>query len=594
MKELEFPFDASAILQKKKKIRRELLARGVPLIKKRIAVLGGYTTSDILQILELFLLDQGIEPVFYESEYNQYYQDAMFPGKELSAFHPDIIYVCTCNRNVSALPGLRDKPEQIEEMLQSEYARFTGMWDHLRETFHCPILQNNMEMPLYRLLGNRDAWDVHGAVHYLTKLNLLFAEYAGAHESFYLVDINYLSSDYGLQKWSDPFYWHMYKYAVNVNAIPYLAFNVSNIIKSLFGKNRKGLVLDLDNTLWGGVIGDDGVENIELGQETSVGQAYLEFQKYLKVQKDLGILLNVDSKNDEINALAGLRHPSGVLRPEDFIVIRANWEPKDRNLAEISDELSLLPESLVFVDDNPAERHIVKEQIPGVAVPEIGEIYQYIVNIDRNGYFETTVFSGDDLDRNEMYRSNVQRHLQEKRFPDYHAYLKSLNMKAVIRSFEPMVLSRVAQLTNKSNQFNLTTRRYTKDEIEQMTQRRDILTLYGRLSDCFGDNGVVSVVIGRLEEHICHIDLWLMSCRVLKRDMEFAMMDTLVVRCRRNGINRILGYYYPTAKNGMVRDFYANQGFTKIREDAEGNTVWEYVIPETAKKRQDVIEIETD
>ena len=594
LKELEYPFDASAILQRKKKLRRELLAQKTARLPKRIAILGGYTTSDIRQILELFLLDQGIEPEFYESEYNQFYQEAMFPEEELLGFHPDIIYVCTCNRNVSRMPGLRDNPEQIEEMLRSEYERFCGMWDHLRENFHCPILQNNMEMPVYRLMGNRDAWDVHGAVHYLTRLNLLFAEYAGAHESFYLVDINYLSADYGLRQWSDPFYWHMYKYAVNVNAIPYLASSVSNIIKSLFGKNKKGLVLDLDNTLWGGVIGDDGVENIELGQETSVGQAYLEFQRYLKAQKDLGIVLNVNSKNDESNALAGLRHPSGVLRPEDFIVIRANWEPKDRNFEEIADALSLLPESLVFVDDNPAERHIVREQIPGVAAPEIGEVYQYIINLDRNGYFETTVFSGDDLERNEMYRSNAQRRMKEKQFPDYHAYLRSLEMKAEIRAFEPMVMARVAQLTNKSNQFNLTTRRYTKDEIEQLWQQPDRLTLYGRLSDCFGDNGVVSVVIGRLEGDTCHIDLWLMSCRVLKREMETAMMDVLFIKCRDRGIRRVLGYYYPTAKNGMVRDFYAHQGFTKIREDADGSTLWEYVIPERPEARQDVIRIETD
>ena len=184
--------------------------------------------------------------------------------------------------------------------------------------------------------------------------------------------------------------------------------------------------------------------------------------------------------------------------------------------------------------------------------------------------------------------------MKEKQFPDYHAYLRSLEMKAEIRAFEPMVMARVAQLTNKSNQFNLTTRRYTKDEIEQLWQQPDRLTLYGRLSDCFGDNGVVSVVIGRLEGDTCHIDLWLMSCRVLKREMETAMMDVLFIKCRDRGIRRVLGYYYPTAKNGMVRDFYAHQGFTKIREDADGSTLWEYVIPERPEARQDVIRIETD
>lgn len=201
----------------------------------------------------------------------------------------------------------------------------------------------------------------------------------------------------------------MYKYALNVNAIPYLAFNVANIIKSVFGKNKKGLVLDLDNTLWGGVIGDDGVENIALGQEVAEGQIYSEFQNYVKEQTQLGVILNIDSKNDPENAKAGIEHPDSAFCMEDFIEIKANWEPKDQNFREIAEDLNLLPESLVFVDDNPAERSIVEQNLEGVCAPEIGDARDYIRILDRNGFFEATILSEDDQKRNEMYRANADR-----------------------------------------------------------------------------------------------------------------------------------------------------------------------------------------
>jgi FkbH-like protein len=383
----------------------------------------------------------------------------------------------------------------------------------------------------------------------------------------------------------------MYKYAMNVNAIPYLAFNVANIIKSIYGKNKKGLVLDLDNTLWGGVIGDDGVDNLRLGSEESEGQVYSEFQRYVKEQAQLGVILNIDSKNDEANALAGLNHPDSELHRDDFVCIKANWEPKDRNFREIAGETNLLPESLLFIDDNPAERHIVTEQLPGVVAPEIGEVHQYIQNIDRGGYFEVTAFSADDAKRGEMYKENAKRAELQASFENYRDYLLSLEMKGVIMAFEPIYMARIAQLTNKSNQFNLTTRRYTQAEIEEIAGNADYITLYGKLIDRFGDNGVVSVVIGHKVGDECRIDLWIMSCRVLKRDMEFAMMDTLAEKCREAGLQTIRGFYYPTAKNAMVKDFYALQGFTKVSEDEKGNSEWRLEI-EGYKQKNKVISLE--
>ena len=593
MRELEYPFDEGWIITNRRKIKKQLIESGSNFIEKKIAVLGGSTTSNIIQIVELFLLNQGIKASFYESEYGKYYEEAVFGNEELRKFKPDIVYIHTTNRNIVTYPVMSDSEKDIDDIITAEMQKFTTVWEHISREYECPIIQNNFEMPLYRLLGNKDASDIHGAVNFLTRLNAEFYKYAQSHKDFFICDINYISADYGLKAWSDPFYWHMYKYALNVSAIPTLSFNVANIIKSIFGKNKKGMVLDLDNTLWGGVIGDDGVDNIKLGSETSAGQVYSEFQQYVKAQKQLGLLLNIDSKNDEENALAGLRHPDSKLSVEDFIEIRANWEPKDKNFQEIARELNLLPESLVFVDDNPAERHIVTEQIPGVSAPEIGESHQYIVNIDRNGFFETTYLSGDDLKRNAMYQENVKRAKAQATFSDYGEYLDSLEMKAVIKPFESLYMARIAQLTNKSNQFNLTTKRYTQAEIQAISNNNDYLTLYGKLEDKFGDNGVVSLCIGHLIDRICHIDLWLMSCRVLKRDMECAMLDSLVERCKMRGITEIRGYYYPTAKNGMVRSFYNDMGFEKLSENGSGSS-WSLDIRNLYTNKNKHIQVEVE
>lgn len=594
MKELEYPFDGTMIMQKKRKLRRQLLDiidKNGGGIAKKIAILGGSTTNDIKLSLELFLLNQGIKPSFYESEYNQYYQDAMFPNTELENFAPDVIYIHTSNRNITSYPQLIDSAEVVDGLIDAEIAKFSQMWDRLSEIYHCPIIQNNFEMPFYRLLGNKDASDIHGAVNFLTRLNLKFYEYAQTHSNFYICDINYISADYGLKSWSEPFYWHMYKYAMNVAAIPTLAFNVANIIKSLFGKNKKGFVVDLDNTLWGGVIGDDGVDNIAVGPETSVGQVYSEFQSYLKAHKQLGLVLNIASKNEHENAIAGLKHPDSILKEDDFIFIKANWDPKDRNFAQIAKDLNVLPESLVFVDDNPAERHIVSAQLPNVQAPEIGEVHNYIQVLDHSGFFEVTTLSKDDLKRNAMYKENAQRQALQASFTDYKDYLLSLNMQAEIRSFTPIYMQRIAQLTNKSNQFNLTTKRYTQAQIEQIATNPEYITIYGKLIDRFGDNGVVSVAIGHVVGENCHIDLWLMSCRVLKRDMEFAMMDAMVKECLKRGVKTIYGYYLPTAKNAMVRNFYELQGYEKSNEKDDGSTEWKLDINEQYQDKNHVIKV---
>ena len=585
---LTCPFDPQTILKKRRTIRRELLSDGSRRIEKKIAVLGGSTTHDIISALELFLLDFGIEPVFYESEFGLYYEDAMF-GAELEEFAPDLIFVHTSRRNITDLPQAGDTEAAVNGRLDAVYAHFETMWERLRERFACPVIQNNFELPFYRLLGNRDAWDFRGHTNFVTRLNARFYEYAASHKDFYLNDIHYLSADYGLLKWSDPLWWHMYKYCLCLDAVPAFSYNVACIIKSIYGKNKKALVLDLDNTLWGGVVGDDGVDGIEIGHETSMGQVYSEFQAYLKELKSYGVMLNVNSKNDEENARAGLSHPEGTLKPDDFICIRANWQPKDLNFTGIAEELNILPESMVFVDDNPAERAIVTGQIPGVCAPELDTPEHYITAIDRCGFFEVTELSADDLSRNEMYKANAERARLQKSFANYEEYLLSLDMHAAIRPFEPVYLARITQLTNKSNQFNLTTRRYTESQMQEIAEDKNHITLYGKLTDKFGDNGVISVVIGRVNGAVLDIELWLMSCRVLKRNMEHAMLDALVEKAREAGVTTLRGYYYRTAKNGMVRDFYRDFGFTQVSSDGD-DTVWELPL-ETYENKNTVIRV---
>ena len=589
--ELQYPFDSEFILKKSKSLKRRLMEENTARIKKKIAVLGGSTTHDVVRILELFLLNQGIEPEFYESEYGMYWEDAMFGNEELNAFAPDMIYIHTSLRNLRSFPGPSESREAVEEKLAAEYGRFETMWEKLAQERQCPVIQNNFEYPYFRLMGNQDGADIHGRTYYVNEMNRRFAAYAQEHQNFFINDINYQSAVYGLDEWSAPEYWHMYKYSLCLKAIPWLAHNVANIVKSVFGKNKKSLVLDLDNTLWGGIVGDDGPENLEIGQETNMGQVFAEFQSYVKLLKDYGVMLNVASKNEEENALAGLNHPAGVLRPDDFLLIKANWEPKSLNIEQIAQQLNILPDSLVFADDNPAEREIVRQQTAGVTAPEIGRPEDYIRVLDRGGYFEVTSLSDDDRKRNEMYQANLKREQQQASFADYADYLRSLEMTGVVRPFEPVYMGRIAQLTNKSNQFNLTTQRFTQAQIEQMAADEKYITLYGKLADKFGDNGVVSVVIAEKDGDCAHIRLWLMSCRVLKRDMELAMLDGLAERCLAEGISTLYGYYYPTAKNNMVREFYGQLGFERISEDEAGNTGWKLSLTGYENKNH-VIEVE--
>lgn len=589
MDELTYPFNVENIIRNKKRLKKELLVQDIKL-EKNIAILGGSTTSEVKNMLELFLLNYGIKPNFYESEYNMFYEDALFGNPELDNFKPDIIYIHTNVRNILDFPSVLDTEGDIDLKYNKVITKYKSIWDKLLEKFDCLLIQNNFEYPGLRLLGNKDVSDIHGGVNFINRVNEYFYEYARNNDRFYINDINYVSACFGLDEWLNDFYWYMYKYAVSVPAIPYLAFNLAKIIKSLYGKNKKAIAVDLDNTLWGGVIGDDGVEKLNVGVEIPSGQVYYYFQKYLNDLKSLGVILNVVSKNNEDIALVGLNHQENFLHQKDFIKIKANWNPKNVNIMNIAKELNIGADSFLFIDDNPAERKIVKDYIKGIAAPDIKNPEDYIKLIDRNGYFEVTVLSEEDLKKNDLYKANLKREELESTFENYEEYLYSLKMKAEIREFKPIYLERISQLTNKSNQFNLTTKRYTLADIEAIQESSEYITLYGRLSDIFGDSGVVSIVIGHINGDVLDIDLWIMSCRVLKRDMEIAMMDELIKAAEEKGIKTIHGYYYPTNKNKMVENFYDNQGFKIINEDELHNK--EYILDVNSYEvRNKVIEV---
>jgi FkbH-like protein len=460
-------------------------------------------------------------------------------------------------------------------MLDAQMDHLRAVWNGLQSSVGCQIIQNNFELPALRVLGHLDSTAHGGAVHFVNQLNLRLAAEARQNPRLLVHDIATLAATMGLDRWYAADRWFSYKIATTPEATITLAHSLAALVGATLGRTRKCLVLDLDNTLWGGVIGDDGVDHIVLGQETARGEAYIAFQQYCRRLRERGILLAVCSKNDDAIARTGFGHGDSVLALSDFAAFRANWEPKSDNIKSIAEELNIGLDSLVFVDDNPAERALVAAQLPSVAVPDVGtEVADFPRIIDGGRYFEIVSLSAEDLRRTELYAANAQRATQAGAFANYGEYLDSLEMSAEIERFSPANLDRITQLTNKTNQFNLTTRRYTQAEIERIANDPAYIGLSGRLVDTFGDNGLVSVVIARVDGASVEIDLWLMSCRVLKRGMEEAMLDALVDCARDTLAGRLVGKYLPTPKNGMVKDHYPRLGFDAEHVGDDGSGQW--------------------
>jgi len=363
--------------------------------------------------------------------------------------------------------------------------------------------------------------------------------------------------------------------------VPLYADYVCRTIAALTGRSRRCLVLDLDNTLWGGVIGDDGLSGIQVAQGDAAGEAFLDFQRYCLSLRQAGILLAVSSKNeDETARLPFRQHPEMLLREEHFAVFQANWNDKPTNLKAIATELSLGLESLVFVDDNPFERELVRKTLPQVAVPEMpSDPALYSRTLSAAGYFEAVAFSSEDQNRAAYYEGNARRASLQQQVSDLESYLASLEMEIWFRPFDSTGRERIAQLINKSNQFNLTTRRYTEAEIAQMEASDQFFTLQVRLKDTFGDNGMISVVICRkVSKEEWEIDTWLMSCRVLSRRIENMVLKELLTHAAERGIRLLRGFYLPTDRNKLVERHYANLGFDLRAEHADHSTEWELAV----------------
>ena len=541
--------------------------------------MGGSTTKLIKENLEIFLKDRNLDPKFYESDYNQFYYEGIKPSKTLKKFNPNFIYIHTSSLNIDEFPEVESKKKQSEKLIENTFNKYRSIWTNLSKNFDCNIIQNNFEMLSLTSLGNLDSSKHYGKINFITKLNLKFFEYSNKVNNLIIQDINLISAQYGLDKWHDDSFYFNYKYALNHEAIPTLTKNITKIIESQIGKSKKCLLLDFDNTLWGGVIGEIGWKNIQIGNDSALGQVYLRFQKYVFELMSKGVILAGCTKNDNDVALSGFKNDSNILKKKHFSIIKANWENKAKNIMEISKELNIGLDSMVFIDDSKFERELVKKQLPMVEVPNIGDDPEkYIFYLDREKYFENSKLSNEDLQRTSFYKTNIERENDQNNFKDYNEYLKSLKMKSNLKSFKNENIDRIYQLINKTNQFNLTTKRMNINETKNIIDNSNFLTFAGNLNDKFGENGIVTILIVKIKKNKVEIIQWLMSCRVFNRGLEFAIFDQLISWCKNNSILTIQGLYIPTKKNFIVKNFYKNLGFNKINRN-NNNTIWEFKIP---------------
>lgn len=573
------------LIRKRKSLRRELLERH-NLLEVRVAILGGSTTDEVADFLEVLLLDEGIRPVLYQSQYNRYFEEAVVDPVYLIEFRPEIVYVCTSSASIQKWPPRDASESDLNEYVFAEISRFVAIWNSLRNRIGCVVIQNNFELPPYRLLGNLDCASAGGQARFTNRINEELAQQAGLRPELFINDLNSIAATVGLSRFHDAKRWFAYKLISTPEGSLAIAKSVAAIIRSIYGRSRKCLVLDLDNTLWGGVIGDDGPDKIKIGKGTAEAEAYTAFQEYCLRLRERGVILAVCSKNSEHMAKEGFAHPDSVLRLSHFTCFKANWEPKPENLKSVAAELNIGLDSLVFVDDNPAEREFVSTELPEVVVPDVGnDILNFISVLEEGRYFEAVALSREDLNRAQQYEANARRLQERSQFESHEDYLDSLDMTAEIAPFKPVYLERIVQLINKTNQFNLTSRRYTFAEIEKITTDDNYVTLYAKLSDKFGDNGLISVIIGRRERKSLSVDLWLMSCRVIGRGVELAMLDSLVETCQQRGITEIYGHYLRSGKNNVVSDHYAKVGFERISNNGYNDSVWRLVVAADSVRR---------
>jgi len=540
----------------------------------RLAVLGSSTLAHLQAGIRVAGLRRHIHISTYENEYGQYLQELLDPRSALHAFAPTVVLFAFDAHHLVRGIHAAFSAADAEAALTASLAGLRQCWTLARAAFSCPVLQQTSLDVFYPLVGSNEHRLPGSRSAFIARLNAalrLQADAAGVD----LVALDDAALRDGMRTWHDPALWHRSKQEVTPARAPSYGELVARVIAARQGRSYKCLVLDLDNTLWGGVIGDDGLDSIVLGQGTALGEGFASVQAYAKELARRGIILAVCSKNDESTALEPFeKHPEMVLRRSDIACFRANWQDKAANIRAIAKELNIGLDAMVFLDDNPFERNFVRAQLPMVAVPELPEDEPALVPgiLAAAGYFESIGITPEDLERTMQYQENRARAELQANTGDLEIYLQALDMRLVWNRFDRLGRQRIVQLINKTNQFNLTTRRHTEADVEAIIADPNSFGLQIRLLDRFGDNGIIAIVIGRMTEpKTVTIDTWLMSCRVLGRGVERTTLNLVALQAQALGAEQLVGEYIPTKKNGMVRDHYAKLGFEGPRELADGS-----------------------
>ena len=545
-----------------------------PLTPFRIGLISNATSHFIVPVLVATAARHGIALECIEADYDQVMQAALAPDSLINQARCDAVLVAVDHRGLplNATPG--DAPA-AQQTVQTALAHLAMIRNGLRSHSNTVCILQTLARPVESAFGSFDLVLPGTPRQLIDEVNRGIALSVAGTEDL-LLDVAHIAETVGLADWHDATLWNMGKLPFASAFLPLYADHVCRLVAALRGKSRKCLILDLDNTVWGGVIGDDGLEGIVIGQGDATGEAHLQVQRTALALRDRGVVLAVSSKNtDEIARQPFRQHPEMLLREDHLAVFQANWNDKATNIKAIAEELSLGLDSMVFLDDNPVERGLVRRMLPQVAVPELpDDPALYARTLLAAGYFEAIAFSGEDRQRAEFYQDNARRVTLQKQAGDVDAYLVSLNMQMTLQPFDDTGRARIAQLINKSNQFNLTTRRYTEAEVAAAQHDADAFTLQVRLADAFGDNGMISVIICRREQDDWDIDTWLMSCRVLGRKVEAAVLQELLTQARTRGIQRLVGRYLPTEKNKLVEDHYAKLGFTQLDAQPDGASRW--------------------
>ena len=560
------------------KLRRRLADKLHYPAKIRLAILSSFTTAQLEPLLDLFLFASGLETELYVADYGLFRQEILEPSSGLYAFNPSFILIASSWRDLLRRPKLSDTDDTVRVLVEAECSNWAGLWKIAHERLGSQILQNCFDSPPWRQLGNHEMRHPAGFGRFIARVNARLFDAAPPFVTLH--DVDHLSASAGRWAWSDERFYHQAKLPCGPAYLVDYAHSVASILSAQAGMGKKCLVLDLDNTLWGGVIGDDGLGGIRLGQGDPESEAFSAFQKYLKALRMRGVILAVCSKNEENTAREVFeKHTEMDLRIEDISCFVANWDDKATNIRRIAERLDIGLNSMVFVDDNPAERAIVRQLLPEVSVPELpADPSGYIWAVEKHRYFQVVSLSGEDLRRTDLYRANEARLGSQSSAQSIDEFLTSLEMVARVAPIDATNLERSVQLINRSNQFNLTTKRYSSGDVLARLSDPTWITRTVSLADRFGDNGLICVLLARLEGEALAIDTWLMSCRVLKRGVELFVLEQLLAMARARGLKRIVGDYIPTSKNALVRDHYRSLGFEQVSAAEDGHTKWELAV----------------